>query len=69
MSDTSHAAPIPAIVSPCIRVCAIDGRSGLCVGCHRSLKEIAGWSRLSPGERDAIMAALPRRAALAGAAP
>jgi len=51
------------IISPCIRVCTVSGRSGLCEGCGRSLREIAGWSQLSARERDVIMAALPARMA------
>jgi len=49
--------------SPCIKVCAIDGRTGLCVGCGRSLKEIAGWSSFTPAERDTILLSLPNRKA------
>ena len=51
------------IISPCIRVCTVSGRSGLCEGCGRSLREIAGWSQLSVQEREAIMASLPARMA------
>lgn len=51
------------IESPCIKVCAIDPRSGLCTGCGRTLDEIARWVVLSAAERAAIMAALPRRRA------
>jgi len=50
-----------AIESPCIRVCVVEGRSGFCQGCRRSLKEIAQWSRYSAEERAAIMATLPQR--------
>jgi predicted Fe-S protein YdhL (DUF1289 family) len=42
-------------------VCAIDPISALCVGCGRTLAEIAGWLRFSPDERARIMAELPRR--------
>lgn len=49
------------IMSPCIQVCAISGRTGLCIGCGRTLKEIAAWSGLSESERRAIMAELPIR--------
>jgi predicted Fe-S protein YdhL (DUF1289 family) len=31
------------------------------MGCYRQLNEVAGWSRLTDGERDAIMADLPAR--------
>jgi predicted Fe-S protein YdhL (DUF1289 family) len=47
--------------SPCNKVCAIDPISALCVGCGRTLAEIAGWLRFSPDERARIMAELPRR--------
>ena len=49
------------IVTPCIKVCAVDGASGLCLGCLRSLSEIGGWSGLSDDERARIMAELPGR--------
>lgn len=53
--------PVP-IASPCIRICTIHPHTGLCEGCHRTLKEIAGWSRLSQEERERIMSELPERA-------
>jgi uncharacterized protein len=49
------------IASPCIKVCAVDGRANACIGCGRTLAEIGGWTRLSPAERAAIMAELPER--------
>jgi hypothetical protein len=59
-----------AISTPCIKVCAVDGRHGHCIGCGRSLAEIAGWSKLEESQRKAIMAELPRRlAALTQAQP
>ena len=50
--------------TPCIDVCEMDGASGLCLGCGRTIDEIAGWSEMSPEERGAIMAVLPARKAL-----
>ena len=50
-----------AIATPCIKVCIVDGRSGLCVGCPRSLEEIAAWGRLTAEERESLMAELPAR--------
>jgi predicted Fe-S protein YdhL (DUF1289 family) len=64
MTDEPVAArpgPPPAIKTPCIKVCVVDGESGLCLGCYRQLSEVAGWSRLSDDERAAIMAELPSR--------
>ncbi|HMO43477.1 MAG TPA: DUF1289 domain-containing protein, partial [Phenylobacterium sp.] len=43
--------PPAPIKTPCIKVCAIDGASGLCLGCFRTLKEVAGWGRLSDADR------------------
>lgn len=61
--DTLNSAPRPPrpIATPCVKVCAVDGQSGYCLGCRRTLVEIAGWVRLSDEERAAIMAALPHR--------
>ena len=63
MSDppTPPSGPPKSIKTPCIKVCVVDGETGLCMGCCRQLSEIAGWSRLSDAERDAIMADLPTR--------
>jgi len=59
---TSPAATPPRpIATPCVKVCAVDGLTGVCLGCRRTLAEIAGWSRLSDAERAAIMTALPSR--------
>ncbi len=49
------------IVSPCVRVCAVDGARGMCVGCGRTLKEIVQWTAFTPAERETIMASLPER--------
>ncbi len=55
------ARPPRPIATPCVKVCAVDGQTGVCLGCRRTLPEIAGWARLSDEERAAIMAALPLR--------
>ncbi len=59
----------PPISSPCIKVCAVSGRSGLCIGCGRTLAEIVGWAAMSETERRAIMDDLPRRLAAMESAP
>jgi predicted Fe-S protein YdhL (DUF1289 family) len=56
-----NAVPPRPIATPCIKVCAVDGQSGLCLGCHRTLPEIGGWGRFTDTEREAIMAELPAR--------
>jgi predicted Fe-S protein YdhL (DUF1289 family) len=61
----SDPAPAP-IISPCVKVCAVDGASGLCVGCFRTLAEIARWGAYDPAERARIMAELDGRRARSG---
>ncbi|MGG7517520.1 DUF1289 domain-containing protein [Allorhizobium undicola] len=51
------------VSSPCIGICRIDPKAGLCEGCARSLAEIAAWSSLSESERRQIMALLAGRSA------
>jgi len=60
-SQTAPPGPPPAIKTPCIKVCVVDGESGLCLGCFRKLSEVAQWARLTDAERDEVMAALPGR--------
>ena len=47
--------------SPCIKVCQMDPQRGVCMGCCRTLDEIAQWSQLDEATRAAIMASLPER--------
>lgn len=54
----------PEVESPCIKLCVTHPESGLCMGCYRSLSEIARWSAMTPDERRAVMADLPARAPL-----
>jgi len=50
------------IDSPCIKVCVIHPATGLCLGCARTLPEIAAWSGMRAEDRAAVMAELPGRA-------
>jgi predicted Fe-S protein YdhL (DUF1289 family) len=50
------------IESPCVKVCVVHPATGLCLGCHRTMDEIAGWGGMSPEARRAVMATLPARA-------
>ena len=40
---TGPSGPPRAVATPCVMVCAVDGESGLCLGCFRTLREIACW--------------------------
>ena len=55
--------------TPCIAVCTIDAATSLCLGCGRTLQEIAGWQAMDSAERLAVMAALPARMEAAGLTP
>jgi predicted Fe-S protein YdhL (DUF1289 family) len=55
--------------SPCIAICIIDPRTSLCLGCGRTLPEIARWHRIERAERLGIMAQLAGRMAEAGLTP
>jgi uncharacterized protein len=52
------ATPVP---SPCISVCRIDEATGLCVGCLRTLDEIAAWSMLDDDARRDVWRAIGER--------
>ena len=54
--------PEPAsVASPCVNICAMDGATGWCLGCGRTIGEISNWSAKPADERRAIRAALPDR--------
>lgn len=53
-----------AIESPCVKLCVLHPGARICVGCHRTAEEIAGWTGMTPEARRAVMAALPARAGL-----
>ena len=50
--------PIP---SPCVGVCQINSSTKFCLGCWRTLKEVAHWSRYSNGEKENLMQELIER--------
>jgi len=57
------------VASPCISVCRIDSSTGLCVGCLRTLDEIAAWGALDDDARRVVLQAITvRRAAGCGTA-
>jgi uncharacterized protein len=50
--------PVP---SPCISVCRLDEATGLCIGCLRTLDEIAAWSTLDDAGKRAVWQAIATR--------
>jgi len=49
------------IASPCIGICKMDDFTGLCIGCLRTLDEIASWGRAGDAAKIAILAAVEKR--------
>lgn len=47
--------------SPCTKVCVLDAEQRYCLGCKRTLEEIARWGEMSDEKRAAIVAQLPAR--------
>jgi len=52
---------LQSIRTPCVKVCVVDGQTWLCLGCGRTLNEIARWARFSEIERDGVIDLLPAR--------
>jgi uncharacterized protein len=53
--------PPAPLSTPCIRICVVDPVSALCIGCGRTLAEIAAWPTMAEAERFAVMAGLGAR--------
>ena len=52
-----------SVKSPCIDVCEMDARSGLCKGCFRTIDEITAWSRLDDDGKRAVLDRIAEREA------
>lgn len=50
-----------SLISPCIGVCIIDPASGYCLGCARTIPEIAGWLDFTPEEKRRLLDVLAER--------
>lgn len=59
----------PRVASPCISVCRLDPFEDRCVGCFRTLDEIATWPELSDDARRRVMDELLARRAKHKARP
>ena len=55
--------PVRAM-SPCVDICTIDTDTDWCIGCGRTLDEIACWSTVDDAGRQAILDGLPNRMAI-----
>jgi hypothetical protein len=52
-----------SVASPCKNICRMHEPSGQCIGCGRTLDEIALWSVLDDDDKRAVCAELPARVA------
>lgn len=53
------------VASPCVNVCRMDAQRALCMGCLRSIDEIATWSRLDDAGRRQVLERVAQRHAAA----
>jgi len=51
----NKSATSPDVASPCINICKMNERSGLCEGCWRTLDEIIVWSKSDNANKRAIL--------------
>ncbi|MDF1793812.1 MAG: DUF1289 domain-containing protein [Thalassobaculaceae bacterium] len=58
--------PAATVASPCVGVCSIDRETRFCLGCFRSMEEIAHWSRYDDTKRLDVIEALRQRQTEAG---
>ena len=49
------------VPSPCNRICILDPATQVCIGCFRTLDEIARWSGMDEDEKARVVADLPAR--------
>ncbi|NQV60788.1 MAG: DUF1289 domain-containing protein [Alphaproteobacteria bacterium] len=49
------------VVSPCAGVCILHTETKFCLGCYRTVGEIAGWQAMSADQQHALMAELAQR--------
>jgi predicted Fe-S protein YdhL (DUF1289 family) len=49
------------IATPCVKVCKLDLSAPFCVGCFRTLDEIARWRDFSDAQRQVVFEKLPER--------
>lgn len=49
------------IPSPCVNVCQLNPETGYCIGCLRTLDEIADWLEMADGEKLDLLARLDER--------
>ncbi len=49
------------VPSPCVSVCRMDDQRRYCLGCLRTIDEIAGWSRMDDTAKRNVWALIEQR--------
>lgn len=61
MSGAPQRSAAAGVPSPCNSICRIDEATGWCLGCARTLPEIAAWAGLDDVSKRQVWALLPER--------
>ncbi len=64
MADMDEVWRRDEVASPCVKICLVHPEARICVGCLRTLDEIATWGRMTDEARREVLAALPDRSGL-----
>lgn len=51
------------LVSPCAGVCVLHSKTKFCLGCYRTINEIARWQDMSVDDQYRVMAKIDARRA------
>ncbi len=62
-SSSDRPETLQRVVSPCAGVCILHTETKFCLGCYRTIGEIAGWQDMSADKQHAVMAELAQRRA------
>ena len=49
------------LVSPCAGVCILNTQTKFCLGCYRTINEIARWQDMSADDQHSVMTELIKR--------
>ncbi len=60
-SGLSGVIGVDDVKSPCVAVCKLDERN-VCIGCWRTLEEIAAWSRMNRQQKLVVLENCGQRA-------
>ena len=49
------------VMSPCKSICIMDTKSDMCIGCKRTIAEVARWPMMDDDERRKVVDSLKAR--------